>query len=66
MRIFSYGGGVQSTAVLCLAASGRVQYDYFVFANVGNDSENPATLEYIERYAKPFAEANGLNLDNRE
>lgn len=60
MRVFSFGGGVQSTAVLCLAASGRVQYDAFIFANVGNDSENPATLDYIERYAKPFAAAHGL------
>lgn len=62
MRIFSYGGGVQSTAVLCLVASGRVQYDAFIFANVGNDSENPATLEYIERYARPFADAHGIKL----
>lgn len=62
MRTFSFGGGVQSTAVLCLAASGRVQYDYFVFSNVGNDSENPATLEYIKRYSQPFAEEHGINL----
>ena len=60
MRSFSYGGGVQSTAALCLAAAGKLQYDAFVFANVGNDSENPATLDYIERYAKPFAAAHGL------
>lgn len=62
MRTFSFGGGVQSTAVLCLAASGRVQYDHFVFANVGNDSENPATLEYIQTYARPFAEAHNISL----
>lgn len=61
MKIFSYGGGVQSTAVLCLTAQSKLQYDHFIFANVGNDSENPATLEYIEQYAKPFAQAHGLS-----
>lgn len=62
MKTFSYGGGRQSNAVLVLAAQGRVQYDNFIFANVGNDSENPATLEYIRDYARPFAEAHGISL----
>ena len=61
MRIFSHGGGVQSTAVQILAAQGRVQYDAFLFCNVGADSENPATLEYIEKVAKPFAEKSVQN-----
>jgi 3'-phosphoadenosine 5'-phosphosulfate sulfotransferase (PAPS reductase)/FAD synthetase len=61
-RYFSFGGGVQSTAVLVLAVQGRVQYDAFLFANVGNDSENPATIEYVERVAKPYAAANGVEL----
>ncbi len=62
MRTFSFGGGVQSTAVLVLAAMGQVQYDTFLFANVGNDSENPATLEYVETVAKPYAAAYGIEL----
>ena len=55
-RIFSFGGGVQSVAVLVLQAKGLfpLPYDVFVFANVGADSENPATLRYIEDVAKPF------------
>jgi len=63
-RIFSYGGGVQSNAVLALQAQGKLRnpYDVFVFANVGEDSENPATLEYIEEYAKPFAARHGIEL----
>lgn len=60
MRTFSFGGGVQSTAVLVLAATGRVQYDEFVFANVGSDSENPDTIAYVEQYAKPYAAAHGV------
>ena len=62
LRTFSFGGGVQSTAVLVLAALGRVQYDAFLFANVGDDSENPETLEYIERYAKPYAAKHGIEI----
>lgn len=61
-RYFSFGGGVQSTAVLVLAAQGRVQYDAFLFSNVGNDSENPATIAYVENVAKPFAAAHGIEL----
>ena len=62
MRIFSYGGGVQSNAVLALQAAGKLRnpYDVFVFSNVGKDSENPATVEYVEHIAKPFAEQHGI------
>lgn len=61
-RIFSFGGGVQSVAALILQAQGRVNYDAFVFANVGEDSENPATLAYLRDYARPYAEAYGIAL----
>jgi 3'-phosphoadenosine 5'-phosphosulfate sulfotransferase (PAPS reductase)/FAD synthetase len=61
-RYFSFGGGVQSMAVLVLAVQGRVQYDAMLFCNVGHDSENPATIEYVERIAKPYAAANGVEL----
>ncbi len=54
-RIVSYGGGVQSTALMVLAARGRIDFRTFVFANVGDDSEHPATLAYIAGHAAPFA-----------
>lgn len=56
LRLFSFGGGVQSTAVLVLQAMGQLPqpYDVFVFANVGDDSENPATLAYIDAHIRPF------------
>lgn len=62
MRVFSFGGGVQSHAVMVLQAQGKLErpYDAFIFANVGADSENPATLDYIERYTKPFAEEHNI------
>lgn len=62
LRSFSFGGGVQSTAALVLAAQGRIDYQTFVFANVGEDSENPGTITYIEKHAQPYAEAHGLTL----
>lgn len=62
MRVFSFGGGVQSVAVLVLAAQGKVQYDHFLFANVGHDSENPDTLRYVEQVANPYAAQHGIDL----
>src|SRR5690348_2960939 len=55
LKIFSYGGGVQSTAALVLAAQGRLDYRTFVFCHVGADSENPETLSYVCEVARPFA-----------
>lgn len=62
MKVFSFGGGVQSTAALVLAAQGRIDYRVFLFANVGDDSENPDTLEYVRQFSRPYAEAHGLEL----
>lgn len=62
IKVFSYGGGVQSTAALVLAAQGRIDYQTFLFCNVGDDSEHPDTLAYVEQVAKPYAQAQGLEL----
>lgn len=62
LRTFSYGGGVQSTAALVLAAQGKIDFPIFVFSNVGDDSEHPTTLEYVNAIAKPYAAANGIEL----
>ncbi len=55
IKVTSYGGGVQSTALLVLAAQGRIDFKTFLFCNVGDDSENPETLEYVRQIAIPFA-----------
>jgi hypothetical protein len=60
LKVFSYGGGVQSTAALVLAAQGKIDYQTFLFCNVGADSENPETLSYVREIARPFAERSGL------
>lgn len=62
LRVIAYGGGVQSTALLVLAATGRIDYPTFLFANVGDDSEDPATLTYVADHAKPYAERHGIEL----
>jgi hypothetical protein len=63
IRSISYGGGVQSTALLVLAAQRRIDFPLFLMANVGDDSENPATLRYVEEYARPFAADHGIELN---
>ena len=62
LRVFSHGGGAQSIAVLVLAAQGRLSYDAFLFCNVGDDSENPDTLNYHAEVAVPFAKRHGIDL----
>jgi len=62
LTTISYGGGVQSTAMLVLAAQGRLGYeiDAALFANVGDDSEHPATLDYVRNVAMPWAAERGI------
>jgi hypothetical protein len=46
MKIVSYGGGVNSTALLCLAKEMGAKIDAIVFSDTG--SEMPHTYDYIE------------------
>jgi hypothetical protein len=62
IRAISYGGGVQSTALLVLAARGEIDFPLALFANVGDDSEHPATLYYVREVAMPYAGAHGIEL----
>lgn len=62
LNVVSYGGGVQSTALLVLAAEREIDFPVFVFANTGDDSENPDTLAYIRQTARPYAEQHGVEL----
>src|SRR5215469_3616528 len=62
LRVVSWGGGVQSTAMLVLAAQNRIPFRTFLFSNVGDDSENPDTLTYYRDTALPYAKAAGLDL----
>lgn len=61
-KVFSFGGGVQSMCALVLQAQKKIEYDYFVFADVGEDTENPATIAYVENVAIPFAKEHHIDL----
>ena len=63
MRIVSFGGGIQSTAMLVLAAQGKIKFDRFMFANVGDDSENPGTIKYMEEVSIPYAKKHGIEIE---
>jgi len=64
LRIFSFGGGVQSMAVAILQAYNQLKepFDYFVFANVGDNAESPDTLNYINNIVKPFFVKHNMSL----
>mgnify|MGYP001221135384 FL=1 len=62
MKVISYGGGVQSTALIVLAAQGEIDYKLALFSNVGDDSENPATIEYVREIATPYAKRHGVEV----
>lgn len=64
LTTISYGGGVQSTAMLVLAAQGKLGYDVdaALFSNVGEKSEHPETLSYVREIAVPFAKQHGIPL----
>jgi len=57
MRVIAYGGGVQSTALCVLAIQGKIgPVDAALFANVGDDSEDPASLAYVKAVTPWFGE----------
>jgi hypothetical protein len=63
MRVISYGGGVQSTALVVLAATGRLGHvDAALYCNVGDDSEHPATNVYVRDVATPWAAERGFTV----
>jgi hypothetical protein len=68
LRTISYGGGVQSTALIVLATQGKLdeiiggKVDAALFSNVGDDSEHPATLEYVRNVATPWALERGVRV----
>jgi hypothetical protein len=63
LRVISYGGGVQSTALIVLATQGKIgNVDAALFSNVGDDSEHPATLGFVRNIAIPWAKERGLDV----
>jgi hypothetical protein len=63
VRSVSFGRGVQSTALLVWAQE-RLDFDLFLFANVADDSEQPATLRYVRESPPPSPPWPGSNWSN--
>lgn len=59
-QAISYGGGVQSTAMIVLAIEGRIEADVALFANVGDRAEHPGSLAYVRDVAAPWAAERGF------
>lgn len=68
LRVISYGGGVQSTALVVLAAQGKLDeimggpVRTALFANTGDDSEHPETLKFVREIAVPWAKERGVDI----
>lgn len=61
MKAISYGGGVQSTAMIVLATQGKIpDVDVALFSNVGEDSEYPETITFVRDVMTPWAAERGL------
>jgi hypothetical protein len=60
LSAISYGGGVQSTALVGLAIQGKIDFEVALFSNVGDDSEHPASLKYVREIMQPYAEAHNF------
>lgn len=55
MKYLSFGGGVDTMAMLVLMVQGKIERCPILFSNVGEDSEDPATLDYVRNVAMPYA-----------
>jgi hypothetical protein len=62
IRSISYGGGVQSSALVVLATQGRIDFQLALFSNVGDKSEHPATLSYVRDVMTPWAAERGVEV----
>lgn len=60
--VWSYGGGVQSTAIACLVASGKLpKPDLIVMADTGREPR--ATWDYLHKHADPLLARHGLKVE---
>jgi hypothetical protein len=70
IRVISYGGGVQSTALVILAAQRDPEFETVMggqvtdalFSNVGDDSEHPDALAFVREVVAPWALEQGVNV----
>ena len=58
MKIVSFGGGVQSTAMAILAVQSKIEVDAFVFCDTGY--EQTIVFDFLEKFTKPMLEKSGI------
>lgn len=58
MRVISFGGGVQSTALAILAAQRKIKVDAFVFCDTG--FEQSIVFEFLDQHTKPLLDKAGV------
>ena len=58
MKIISFGGGVQSTAMAILAAQGKIEVDAFVFCDTG--FEQSIVFDFLNAYTIPMLKDAGI------
>ena len=58
MKIVSFGGGVQSTAMAILAAQGKIEVDAFVFCDTG--FEQSIVFDFLNAYTIPMLKDAGI------
>lgn len=61
MRVLSYSGGLQSTALLVLAGRRQVRIDAAIHIDLGV-AESPDTIRYIRDVAIPYAREKGIHV----
>uniref|UniRef100_A0A6H1ZSJ6 Putative phosphoadenosine phosphosulfate n=1 Tax=viral metagenome TaxID=1070528 RepID=A0A6H1ZSJ6_9ZZZZ len=61
MKMLSYGGGLQTTALLVLAVEGKAKIDMAVFSDTGG--EKPETYWYIENYVEQLFHDIGITFE---
>ena len=63
-RIYSFGAGTQSIAIMVAQAQGLLSkpYDYFVWADVGHDSEDPQVHAYMSDIVVPYCREHDIEL----
>lgn len=58
MKIVSFGGGVQSTAMAVLAAQGKIEVDAFVFCDTG--FEQSIVFDFLDQHTLPMLNIAGI------
>lgn len=62
-KILSFGGGLQTTAMVVLMAQGKLDADLVIFADTG--AEKPETYRYIDSYIKEMVDLTVLPVEDK-